>query len=97
VDSDESQQAAGEPRIKLENLAIGCLGVIMGMPLGHYLAVAYMAQFETDIMSMSAVIFPRSYAIAASAALVILLVSQIPAIRQIYRLSLPTATKDWSE
>ena len=83
--------------LTLENLAIGCLGVIMGMPLGHYLAVAYMAQFETDIMSMSAVIFPRSYAIAASAALVILLVSQIPAIRQIYQLSLPTATKDWSE
>ena len=65
--------------------------------MGHYLAVGYMAQFETDIMSMSAVIFPRSYIIAASAALVILLVSQIPAIRQIYRLSLPTATKDWSE
>jgi len=66
-------------------------------PMGHYLAVGYMAQFETDIMSMSAVIFPRSYIIAASAALVILLVSQIPAIRQIYRLSLPPATKDWSE
>ena len=83
--------------LTLENLAIGCLGGILGILLGHYLAVAYMAQFETDIMSMSAVIFPRSYVIAASAALVILLVSQIPAIRQIYRLSLPTATKDWSE
>ena len=83
--------------LTLENLAIGCLGVIIGLPLGYYLAVAYMAQFETDMVSMAAVIFPRSYVIAASAALVILLVSQIPAIRQIYRLSLPTATKDWSE
>jgi len=83
--------------LTLENLAIGCLGVLIGIPLGHYLAVAYMAQFETDIMSMSAVIFPRSYIIAALAALVILVVSQIPAIRQIYRLSLATATKDWSE
>ena len=83
--------------LTLENLAIGLIGVLIGLPLGHYLAIAYMAQFETDTIAMSAVIFPRSYIIAASVALLILLVSQIPAIRQIYRMSLSTATKDWSE
>ena len=83
--------------LTLENLALGCLGVIIGIPLGHYIANYFMSMYETDMFSMSAVIFPRSYIIATLGALVILFVSQIPAIRQIYRLSLPTATKDWSE
>lgn len=83
--------------LTLENLLIGCLGVAIGIPLGRYIANYFMAQVEMDIFSMTAVIFPRSYIIACVSALVILLVSQIPAIRQVSRLSLPTATKDWSE
>ncbi len=83
--------------LSLENLLLGCLGVVIGLPLGYYIASYFMSMYETDLFSMSAVIFPRSYIIAALSAVLILLVSQIPAIRQIYRLSLPTATKDWSE
>jgi len=83
--------------LTLENLLIGCLGVAIGIPLGRYIANYFMAQVEMDIFSMTAVIFPRSYIIACVSALVILLVSQIPAIRQVSRMSLPTTTKDWSE
>lgn len=83
--------------LTLENLLIGCLGVAIGIALGRYIANYLMAQVEMDIFSMTAIIFPRSYIIACVSALVILLVSQIPAIRQVSRMSLPTATKDWSE
>ncbi|MFC1962520.1 ABC transporter permease [Chloroflexota bacterium] len=84
--------------LTLENLAICFLGIIMGLVFGYYLAVYFwMAASETDMFSMSAVIYLRSYIVAAAFALVILLISQVPAIRQVYQLNLSTATKDWSE
>jgi len=83
--------------LSLENLLTGLLGVAIGIPLGCYITNYFMAQFEMDIYSMSAMVYPRSYIIACVSALIILFVSQIPAIRQVFRLSLPTVTKDWSE
>ena len=83
--------------LTLENLATGLLGIIIGIPAGRYVANYFLSVFETDIFSMSNIIMPRTYIIAAVSALVILLISQIPAIRQVYRLSLSTATKTWSE
>jgi ABC-type antimicrobial peptide transport system permease subunit len=50
-----------------------------------------------DMFSFNLIILPRSYMIAIVFALLILLISQLPAIRQITRLSLATATKEWSE
>ena len=83
--------------LSLENLAVGCLGVAMGIPGGYYLTSYFMQQFESDIMSMPMVIYPRSYVIAGLSAAIILFVSQIPAIRQVCRMRLPTVTKDWAE
>jgi putative ABC transport system permease protein len=83
--------------LTLENLATGLLGVLIGVPAGRYVANFFLSTFETDIFSLSTIILPRTYVIAILSALVILLVSQIPAIRQVYRLSLSTATKTWSE
>ena len=50
-----------------------------------------------DLFSFNLVILPRTYWFAAIFALVMLLISQLPAIRQVTRLSLATATKEWSE
>lgn len=82
--------------LTLENLLIGSLGIAMGLPIGYYIANYFMSQISSEMMTMTAVIYPRSYVIACLSALVILLVSQIPAIRQVSRMSLPTVTKDWS-
>ncbi len=85
--------------LTLENLAIACLGIIVGTELGKYLAHYYFEAMNTSAegtVSMILTILPRTYIIAAVSAVVILLVSQIPAIRQVYRLSLATATKDWT-
>lgn len=83
--------------ITLENLGIALLGILIGLPAGYYIANYFMEQASTEIMSMPAIIYPRSYLIAALCSLVILLLSQLPPIRQVCHMSLPTATKDWSE
>ena len=83
--------------ITLENLLIAGLGLALGLPGGYYIANYYMEQASTDMMSMPAIIYPRSFVIAAIGTIVILLVSQLPAIRKVTTMSLPTVTKDWSE
>ena len=86
--------------LTLENLSIGLIGILMGIPAGRYISEYFFNSMSTsteDVVAMNLTIFPRSYIIAIVSALVILLISQIPAIRQVSTLSLATATKDWSE
>jgi putative ABC transport system permease protein len=86
--------------ISIENWIIGCIGVLIGIPMGYYIADLFMKQMSTsaeDIVSINLVIFPRSYAIAIVAALIVLIISQIPAIRSISRQNLATVTKEWNE
>ncbi len=83
--------------ITLENLLIAFLGIAVGLPAGYYLADYFMQQNSTDMMSMPMVLHLESYFIAAGCSIVILLVSQLPAIRRVTTMSLPTVTKDWSE
>jgi putative ABC transport system permease protein len=83
--------------ITLENLATGLLGIIVGILAGQYVANFFLSVFETDIFSLGNVILPRTYYIASLSALVILFISQVPAIMQVYRLRLSTATKTWAE
>lgn len=86
--------------LTLENVAIGIVGIIIGIFAGEYIAQYFMNSTSTsteDVVSMTLAIFPRTYIIAAISAMVILLISQIPALRQVHKLSLATATKDWSE
>ena len=83
--------------ITIENLLIAFLGIAVGLPAGYYLADYFMQQNSTDMMSMPLVLHTESYFIAAACSIVILLVSQLPAIRRVTTMSLPTVTKDWSE
>ncbi|MFC1845896.1 ABC transporter permease [Chloroflexota bacterium] len=86
--------------LTLENLTIGIIGILIGIPVGIYIADYFfqsMASSTDDVISITLTIFPRTYIISTVSALVILLVSQIPAIRKITTLSLATATKDWAE
>ena len=83
--------------LTLENVAIGCLGILVGIPLGYYIASYFLSLYKTDIFNMNLVIFPRTYVVAIILSLVSLLISQIPAIRRIRRLNLGTVTKGWAE
>ncbi|MFC2008465.1 ABC transporter permease [Chloroflexota bacterium] len=86
-------------QITMENLGTAVIGIAVGLPLGYQLA-SYIMEAQTasmENMSFSAVIYPRSYIIAAVCGIIIVLLSQIPAIKRMTTMSLPTVTKDWSE
>lgn len=86
--------------ISLENIFISFIGIAVGIPLGTYISGFFFRAMATgveDIISFTLEIMPRSYYIAAVAALVIMLLSQIPAIFQVNHQDLATATKAWQE
>ena len=85
--------------ITMENLGTALIGILLGLPLGYQIA-NYIMEASTESMegmSFTAVIYPRSYVIAAVCSVIIMLLSQIPAIKRMTTMSLPTVTKDWSE
>ncbi len=84
--------------ITIENLGVGMFGILLGLPLGYEIANAFMSQVAADAegFAFSAIIYPSSYVIAAVSGGVMLLVAQIPPIRRVTRMSLPTVTKGWT-
>jgi len=85
--------------ITIENLGVAALGILIGLPAGYRIATAFMAQAAADAegMAFTTVIYPRSYVLAAICSVLIMLLSQLPAIRQMTRMSLPTVTKGWAD
>jgi putative ABC transport system permease protein len=87
--------------ISLENIIIAVLGVIAGIPLGKFIAQKFFeasASSAEDVISMTPPdISVRSLVIAVTAAILIMLISQIPAILQITRQNLATVTKELGE
>ena len=76
------------------------IGVAAGIPLGSYVSHLFFQAMSTsaeDIISFTLEILPRSYIVAAVLAVLIMLISQIPAILQISNQNLATVTKEWSE
>jgi putative ABC transport system permease protein len=85
--------------ISLENILISFIGIAIGIPLGNYISHLFfnaMATSAEDIFTFTLEIMPRSYIIAAGAAVLIMLISQIPAIMQIRNQNLATVTKEWT-
>jgi putative ABC transport system permease protein len=80
--------------ITMENLLLGVAGMVPGIPLGYLLAVLMMQRVQTDMMAFDLVIFPRTYALTVFVVMLIMLVSQLPSIRQMNRLSLAKVTKE---
>jgi len=86
--------------ITIENIIIGIIGVAIGIPLGQYIAQLFMDSVNSssdESMSFNIVIMPETYILAVVAAIAMLLISQVPALRQVRRMSLTTALKDWYE
>ena len=80
--------------ITIENLLLGLAGLVPGIPLGYYIAVLMMRLVQTDMMGFDLVVFPRTYGLVVFTIILIMLVSQAPAIRQMSRLNLASVTKE---
>jgi putative ABC transport system permease protein len=80
--------------LSAENLMLGALGLIPGLPLGYGLAAYFFTLFQTDIFSFDLVIFTRTYLLAIGVVILIVLLSQIPGIRQLNRIDLARVIKE---
>lgn len=84
--------------ITAENLLTAVVGVCLGLPLGRALVEGFFraAQTEgqTELFSMKVVVAPGTYIMAAVAVVLVVLLSQLPALVHVNRLDLARATKE---
>lgn len=79
--------------VTLENVFLALAAVPLGVWLGIRAADAMYASFSTEAYSFKAVIYPSSIAWIVAMNIVVLLLSEIPPVRRIFRLDLAEATK----
>jgi putative ABC transport system permease protein len=82
--------------ITVENLLLGLIGLIPGLPLGYLLAAYMFRLFHTDALTFYLKILPTTYVWTAALVMVIMLVSQVPGIRHLNRLELSRVIKEQS-
>lgn len=80
--------------ITIENLLLGLAGLIPGILLGYGLALYFFRLMQTDMFSFDLVIFSRTYVLTAGLVILIMLISQLPGIRQVNRLNLAQVIKE---
>jgi putative ABC transport system permease protein len=80
--------------ITMENLTLGLLGIILGLPLSYMLAAYSISLLQTDMLSYGLVILPQTYLIAVVVVMLIMIISQMPAIRQLNRLNLASVINE---
>lgn len=70
------------------------LGIALGLPAGKAAGAAYMASASTDLFSLPAIIYPRTYFIAAGVAFIFVWMGQQLAIRKVGQLDMVEALKN---
>ncbi len=79
--------------ITLENLLIALAALPLGVWLGIRATDAIFSSFETESYTLRAYIYPQSVARICLLMVAVLLLSEIPPVRRIFRLDLAEATK----
>lgn len=79
--------------ITVENLVSASLGVLLGTPLGVAAARGLLVLWETEMMSLDFYIAPGTYAIVIGFTVILVLICQIPALRNIAGMNLAQMTR----
>ncbi|MCK4776830.1 MAG: FtsX-like permease family protein [Actinomycetia bacterium] len=79
--------------ITLENLILAIAGIPLGLWLGAEAAKSMFEGFSSEAFTMKAVIYPITYLYVSLCILIVLLLSEIPPIRKVFKLNLAEATK----
>ncbi len=82
--------------ITAENLLVTAMGIPIGLVVGYYAAKTAMASFSSDLFAFDLYIRPTTFVWASLAILVVALVSQVPGLRAIRRISIPQIVKERS-
>ncbi|MHB9132800.1 MAG: ABC transporter permease [Armatimonadota bacterium] len=80
--------------IGVENLLAYVVGILIGVPIGRWLAQLFVQAYESESFNMQTVIFTRTYLITIISILAAVLLAQLPGIRYIRGIELAKATKD---
>ncbi|MDF1595261.1 MAG: FtsX-like permease family protein [Acidimicrobiia bacterium] len=80
--------------ITTENLIVAIMGIPIGLLAGYYLSKAAMGTFSSDMFSFDLYVKPMTFVWASLAIVVVALVSQIPGLRAIRRISIPEVIKE---
>jgi putative ABC transport system permease protein len=83
--------------ITIENLILGLAGLLPGILFGYILAVQMFKLLQTDTMTFDLVIYARTYVLTTALVIAIMLVSQLPGIRQAGRLDLAQVVKEQAD
>jgi len=82
--------------ITAENMLVAAMGIPLGLIAGYFAAGAAMSSFNSDLFTFNLYIRPSTYVLASMAILVVALISQIPGLRAIRRISIPEIVKERS-
>jgi putative ABC transport system permease protein len=80
----------------IENVLTACLGLLIGIPLGYAECLWFIRLYQSETVTLELIIYPRTYVLVVIGAVLVVLLSQIPALRWINRLDLAKATKERS-
>jgi len=80
----------------IENLLMGALGVLLGVPLGRLLCLWLVKTYQSETVTLQAVIYPRTYVLTVVGILLLVVLAQLPSLRMMYHLDLAKATKERS-
>lgn len=79
--------------ITLENLFLAIVGIPLGVYLGVLASTAMFESLSTEAFHFKAIIYPVSYIYVVGSILIVLLLSEIPPIRRVFKIDLAEATK----
>jgi putative ABC transport system permease protein len=79
--------------ITLENVLLAVLGIPLGLYLGVLTTQYMFTSLSTEAYTLDAIIYPMSYVWIMLMIIVVLLISEIPPIRRIFKLDLAESTK----
>ena len=80
--------------ITVENIALGIVGLIIGVPLGYAVSLYLMGLIQTDMFSFDLVLYFRTYLLTVGAMIVVMLISELPGILNLSHLNLAKVTKE---
>jgi putative ABC transport system permease protein len=82
--------------LTVENVLMGLLGLVVGLPVGYAISLYFGSLYRNDLFDMNTVIYTRSYGIAALGAILVLLLAELPSIRFVRNLDLPAVVREMS-
>jgi putative ABC transport system permease protein len=82
--------------ITAENLVVTAIAIPIGLLVGRFVSAQAMASFQSDLFIFELFIRPTTYIFSALAILVVALLSAVPGLRALRRISIPEVVKERS-